>query len=34
MEDSLTIEENIYVLNALLLGYEKIYSKFSQACVH
>lgn len=34
MEDSLTMEENIYVLTALLFGYEKIYKKLGKACVH
>lgn len=34
MEDSLTMEENIYVLIVLLTGYEKIYKKIGRACVH
>jgi len=34
MEDSLSMEEIIYVLITLLFGYEEIYKKMSQACVH
>lgn len=34
MEKSLTIEENLYTLNSLLSGYEKIYRKFGFAFLH
>jgi len=34
MENALTIEENLYTLNTLLSGYEKIYRKFGFAFLH
>lgn len=34
MENSLTMEENLYTLNTLLSGYEKIYRKFGFAFLH
>jgi hypothetical protein len=34
MVNSLTIEENLYTLNTLLSGYEKIYRKFGYAFLH
>jgi hypothetical protein len=34
MEDSLSMEENIYVLITLLYGYEKIHRKIDSIVVH
>lgn len=34
VEGWLKIEENLYILMALLFGYEQIYKKLGWACVH